>query len=56
VRLAVSQGQMRFPVKAPDISNTCYQELLKPVADPIVGNAREVALQLLHQAKLASFK
>ena len=47
---------MTFPVEVPDIANTRHQELLKPVADPIVGNAREVAFQLLHQANLASFK
>jgi hypothetical protein len=47
---------MTFPVEAPDIAKTRYQELLKPAADPIVGNAREVAFQLLHQADLASFK
>ena len=47
---------MTFPVEAPDIANTRYQELLKPAADPIVGNTREVAFQLLQQANLAPFK
>ena len=47
---------MTFPVKAPDIAKTRYQELLKPATGPIVGNAREVAFQLLHEVDLVSFK
>ena len=47
---------MTFSVEVPDIANTRYQEPPKPAADPIVGNAREVTFQLLHQVNLASFK
>jgi hypothetical protein len=38
---------MRFPVEAPDISYTSDQKLLKPLADPIIGNAQNVGFQLV---------
>ena len=50
------QCQMRFPVKAPAISHTSNQKLLKPMADPIIGDAQKVGFQLVGYANLISSK
>jgi HAMP domain-containing protein len=39
------QCQTRFPVKAPDISHTGYQKLLKPMADPFISDTPQLAFE-----------
>jgi len=47
---------MRFPVKAPDISHTGDQKLQKPMANPIIRDAPQVAFELVRQANLIPSK
>jgi len=43
---------MRFPAEAPDVSYARNQKLLKPTADPIIGDARKVGFELVRDASL----
>ena len=47
---------MRFPIQAPDISYTGEQNLLQPLADPIIGDVQKVGFHLLRYANLISSK
>jgi hypothetical protein len=45
---------MRSSVEVPDISHTGDQKLVKPMANPVIGNAQKVGFQLIRYANLIS--